>query len=107
MGEMGNRDTARVRRLSWYIERSWTPECMDSDAISASLKRPAKRHDVSPASFGSMIETMGLTWNDVRQAAQRALNLRHLTGILGDELFVHAEPLRRKREYLAQTWARR
>lgn len=41
------------------------------------------------------METAPPTGNDVCEAPQRALNLRHLAGILGDEVVVHAQPFRR------------
>lgn len=45
------------------------------------------------------------TGNDICQAPQRALNLRHLARILGDEVVVHAQPFRRHRQNLASRHA--
>lgn len=45
------------------------------------------------------------TGNDVRQAPQRALDLRHLARVLGDEVAVHAQPPRRLREHRARACA--
>lgn len=42
------------------------------------------------------------TWYYIRQGAQRRLQLRDLAGILGDEVIVHGQPLRRQRECVAQ-----
>lgn len=36
----GNLDSDRVRRVSWYMERSCTEEWRDSEASSASRNRP-------------------------------------------------------------------
>jgi hypothetical protein len=39
-GAPGSFDIALRSKVSWYKERSWMEECRDSDANSASRKRP-------------------------------------------------------------------